>query len=294
MIWKHEGEESMRHFDYACPSSLDEAIALLSGNRKTAKVLGGGTDLLVDLKTGKHSPSILVSLRKVPGLRGIEKDQNGIRIGACCSLFEVEHSPLVQEKYGVLSQACSEVGSLQIRCRGTIGGNLCHASPAADTAAPLLVLHAQLVLRGSKGERKVEIKDFFAGPGQTVLKEDEILTEIRIPEIEQANKGVYLKLGRRKAMEIAIAGVAVLATRDRLSEKIENVWIGLSSVAPTPIRAYEAESILKGSSVDEKSIEKTATLASECSNPITDVRGSKDYRKEMIKVLTRRALREIL
>jgi CO/xanthine dehydrogenase FAD-binding subunit len=185
------------------------------------------------------------------------------------------------------------MGSFQIRCRATIGGNVCNASPAADTAAPLLALDARVVLQDPDKEREIEIKDFFVGPGRTVLKNDEIVKAIWFPERNESVKGVYAKLGRRKAMEISIVGVAVQAMFDT-GKKVKDIKIGLSSVAPTPIRASIAESILVGSRPDDKLIERAAEMAGEASHPITDLRASKEHRKEMVKVLTRRALADVL
>ncbi|MGA2463499.1 MAG: xanthine dehydrogenase family protein subunit M [Thermodesulfobacteriota bacterium] len=286
------GRARMKGFDYVSPSSVEEATALLSRNKGDARALAGGTDLLIGIMAGTISPKLLVSLKDIPELRRIEKKKGGIQIGATCTIFEIENSPLIKGKYDILSQACGLIGSFQIRCRATIGGNFCNASPAADTAAPLLALGARTVLQGPEKEREIEGKDFFVGPGQTVLKEDEIIKAIWFPE-EERGKGVYVKLGRRKAMEISIVGVAVYAIFDT-GKKIKDVKIGLSSVAPTPIRALRAESLLIGLKPDNKLIERAAEITSEASDPITDIRASKEYRKEMVKVLTRRALADVL
>jgi CO/xanthine dehydrogenase FAD-binding subunit len=284
----------MKSFDYAAPSSLDQAIRLLSLNKGRTKVLAGGTDLLIGMMMGKISTNLLVSLKNIPDLRGIQKAKGGVRIGACCTFQEIENSPLINQKYGILSQACGSVGSLQIRCRATIGGNLCNASPAADTAAPLMALGAQVIMQGPSGERKVGMEHFFTGPGQTILNEDEILTAIRLPDGEEDSTGLYMKLGRRKAMEIAIVGVAIYAIFTRSNGTIKDIKIGLSSIAPTPIRAWHAESLLKGLKPSKELIEKVSEMAREATNPISDIRGSREYRKKMVKVLTRRVLTEVL
>lgn len=283
----------MKTFDYISPSSLKEAIALLSSHMGEAKVLGGGTDLLIQIMEGTSSPKLLVSLKDISELRGIEKKEGGIRIGATCTLFEIEHSPLIKGRYDILSQACGSIGSFQIRCRATIGGNFCNASPASDTAAPLLTLDAKVAVQGPERGREIEGKDFFVGPGKTELKKDEIVKAIWFPEREENGKGVYAKLGRRKAMEIGIVGVAVYAIFD-IGKKIKDVKIGLSSVAPTPIRASRAEAMIIGLKPDNKLIERAAEITSETAEPITDFRASKEYRREMVKVLTRRALSDVL
>jgi carbon-monoxide dehydrogenase medium subunit len=203
-------------------------------------------------------------------------------------------SELIKGKYPILYDAFQHMGSLQVRSRGTIGGNICNGSPAADTAAPLMVLGAEIIIQGPQGERRKPVEDFFTGPGETILEPDEILTTITLPKIKGKGAGLYVKLGRRNAMEIAIVGVAVYVILEPSNKKISDVRIAISSVAPKPLRVYEAESVFKGRSPEPQLIEEAASIVSRASDPITDVRASKEYRKEMLRVLTIRAITEIV
>lgn len=283
----------MENFKYLAPSSLSEAISILAKEKGRAKILAGGTDLLPSMIDRKVRVDTLVSLKRIQELRRIEEKKRTILIGATCTLREIEESSLVRNCIPILSYTIREMGSWQIRNRGTIGGNLCNASPAADTAAPLLVLGSEIVLQGPKGRRKIALSDFFIGPGETVLKGDEILTKISIPK-PIVGSGVYIKLGRRRAMEIAIAGVAVWLVQRASDRKTEEVRIALSSVGPTPFRAYEAELRLKGERMERRIIEKASEIACQISKPITDIRGTEEYRREMVKVLTKRAVLEAM
>lgn len=283
----------MKNFKYLLPSSLSEAISILSEENGKAKILAGGTDLLPLMADRQLRPDTLISLKKIQELQGIENQEKVIILGATCRLGEVEESSLVQRTIPILSSAVREMGSWQIRNRGTVGGNLCNASPAADTAPPLLVLGSEVILLCPKGQRRIPLSDFFIGPGQTALKEDEMLTKILIPK-PVGGEGIYVKLGRRRAMEIAIAGVAVWVLPEASEERIKEIRIALSSVGPVPFRAYEAESKLKGEKIEERVIEEAAEIASQLSNPITDVRGTMEYRKEMVRVLTKRAILQAL
>ncbi len=279
----------MKNFKYLLPICLGEALSILTDEKGRAKILAGGTDLLPLMTSRRLGPNKLISLKEIRELQGIEIQEKSITLGATCRLSEVEESPLLKEIIPILSSAVSEMGSWQIRNRGTVGGNLCNASPAADTAAPLLVLDSEVVLESTDRERRIPLVDFFIGPGQTALGADEILTKIVIPKPAGGN-GTYIKLGRRRAMEIALAGVAAWVQPEISGHSIKEVRIALSSVGPVPFRAYEAESRLKGESIEEKAIEEAAEITARLSRPITDVRGTKEYRTEMVRVLTKRAL----
>jgi CO/xanthine dehydrogenase FAD-binding subunit len=277
-------------FDYLTPKTIDEALSLLS-QYKDAKLIAGGTDLIPQLKQRSIKlPAYIIDLKSITGLDYIKYDKaKGLAIGALATIKSVIDSAVIREKFSVLSQAAGNMASPQVRNRGTIAGNLCNAVPSADTAPTLLVLEARLKLAGIKGERIVNIADFFTGPNQTVIK-DEILIEIQVPTPPPGNKGVFLKLGPRKAMDLAIVGVAVLVVADK--GKFRDVRIALESVAPTPIRAKKAEAVLKGQNFDDKLIKKAADVAATEARPIDDHRASAEYRREMVKVLTRRALEQ--
>ena len=264
-------------FDYLTPKTIDEALSLLSLHQGKAKLTSGGTDLIPQLK-GRlvKLPQYIIDLKGISGLDSINYDKaKGLTIGALATIKTVIDSTIVRDKFNVLRQAAENMASPQIRNRGTIAGNICNAVPSADSAPALLILEARLKLIGPKGERMVDIGDFFTGPNQTAL-DGEILVEIQISTPPPKNKGVYLKLSPRKAMDLAIVGVAVLVVPD--NGKFQNVRIALESVAPTPLRAKKAESILEEQAFDDKLIEKAAQLAASEAKPINDHRASAEYR----------------
>jgi carbon-monoxide dehydrogenase medium subunit len=255
-------------------------------------VLAGGTDLLVKMKQKIFEPEHLIALGRIEGLRYIKEDGKKIRIGALTRLQEIAESEVVRQKIPVLAEAASKVGSVQIRHRGTLGGNVCNASPAADTVPPLICLEATAVIMGKSGERELPVEEFFVGPGKVNLHPGEIVTEIVVPIPNGNHKGVYLKLGRRKAMDISIVGVGGLGCFEK--GRFESIRIALASVAATPIRAKRAEEILKKQRVDSGRVLLAANEAvSEC-QPISDVRGSASYREQMVKVLVEQAIRSIM
>ena len=275
----------MRRFEYFEPKTLGEAASLLARYAGRAQPLAGGTDLLVELKEQLRRADCVINIKKIPGIEGLSFDaRQGLRIGALATAREVEISPVVLEKYASLAQAARELGSIQVRNRATIVGNVCRASPSADALPPLIADGAQVVIHGGNGKRQVALEDFFTGPGKTLLKPDELVIELRIPPPAPRTGKVYLKHGRRKAMELATVGVAV-----SLSE--EDIRIVLGAVAPTPIRARRAEELLRGKTLNDALIDKAAAAAASEARPISNVRASAEYRREMVGVLTRRAIR---
>jgi carbon-monoxide dehydrogenase medium subunit len=279
-------------FDYLAPQTLDKALSLLSQYKTKASLIAGGTDLVPQLK-GRlvKTPQYIIDLKAIPGLDYIRYDKaKGLSIGALATIKAVIDSKVIRDKFNVLAQAAESMASPQVRNRGTIAGNICNAVPSADSAPALLALEAKLKLLSPRGERIVNIEDFFTGPNQTVLAEDEVLLEIQVPTPPPNSKGIYLKLGPRKAMDLAIVGVAVLVVANK--EKCQDVRIALESVAPTPIRAKKAEAVLREQMFDEFLIEKASQAAAEEAKPIDDHRASAEYRREMVKVLTKRAIEQ--
>ncbi len=280
----------MRRFQYFEPQSLDEAVSLLGQYGSQASILAGGTDLLVEIKEHLRTPDFVINIKKLAGLNTLHFDPvQGLTIGALVTVREVETNPIVNEKYAGLAQACRELGSIQIRNRATVAGNICHASPSADTLPPLIARDATVKLFGPDGERSLPIGDFFTGPGQTRMGGDEILVEIAVPPPPPRTGNVYIKHGRRQAMELATAGVAITLTLE--NDRCHQVRIVLGAVAPTPIRALEAEMILRGSHRELETIEAAAEAAMNQSRPISDVRSSAAYRREMVRVLASRAIK---
>jgi len=283
----------LREFEYIEPSSLSEAVSLLDRYREEAKVLAGGTDLLVWMKEGARSPKYLINIKHIPGVRHIHfSEAEGLRIGALTTVREIETADIIREKFSGLHQAARELASIQVRNLATIGGNLCTASPAAELAPPLLVLGARVKLRGLRGERVLPLEEFFQGPGSTAI-DRELLTEIVIPPPEPKSRSLYKSISRRNAVDLAIVGVAAAGLIDAGAGECKSIKIALGAVAPTPMRALTAEKVLAGKKVDTAAIAEAARAAAEEARPITDLRASAWYRKEMIMVLVRRALEEM-
>lgn len=280
---------AMRRFDYCEPQTLDEAVRLAGTLPGKASLFAGGTDLLVELRENLRRPDHLINLKKIPGLSGLDFDPvAGLRCGALTTIRAIETSPVVCRHYQGLMVAARELGSIQVRNRATLGGNVCRASPSADTLPPLLADGAVVTVHGRAGARRIELKDFFTGPGRTVLAPDEILTEFHLPAPAPHTGKAYLKHGRRRAMELATVGVAVTLTMQ--ADRCSDIRIVLGAVAPTPIRAPQAEALLVGEVPDQARIAAAAQAAMDESRPISDVRASADYRRQMVGVLTRRAI----
>lgn len=274
--------------EYLAPQTLDEALKVLKKNKKGAKIIAGGTDLVPRMRSEVLSPELLVDLRLL-GLNEIKIKGDWIKIGAGTTHTEILESDILAEHLPALVEAASDIAGPPIRNRGTLGGNLVNASPAADLATPLLVYDAVAVIVNEKGERIVPLEEFFTGPGKTVLKPDEILTEIKIPVVPPRTEAKFIKLGKRKAMAIAVVSVAVRLTLDE-GGSISEARIALGSVAPVPLRIKKAEEVLVGQTPGEELFTLAGKTANEETAPITDLRSSADYRKKMVAVLTRRAL----
>ena len=282
-------------FEYLSPTSVDEALYLFSQYKEHAKVLAGGTDLLVKMRQRKDMPTYIISLRNVTDLDYVRQDTEGsLRIGALTTHQSILDSNLVKEGYQLLAAACHKIGTPQIRNMGTIGGNLCTASPAADTAPSLIGLGAKVRIRSLNRQRVVAVEEFFVGPGESVIQAGEILTEIQIPNPPLHTHSAYLKLLPRTAVDVATVGVAVVVTLDSKHRNFVDAKISLGAVAPTPIRARKAEDIIRGKAIADELIEKAGQAAADEAKCISDIRSSADYRKRMVKVLASRALRQAI
>ncbi|MEM3421251.1 MAG: xanthine dehydrogenase family protein subunit M [Candidatus Hadarchaeum sp.] len=275
-------------FDYSAPKSLEEALKEKK-ERKGAYILAGGTDLVPKMRGQVIKPVHLIDISGIKELDYIKEQEGEVRIGAATKISRIIDSKV---KIGILLEACEKLGNPLTRNKATIGGNLCNASPAADTATPLMVLGAQLVLKSLNGERVVPVENFFVGPGKTVLKEDEILTEIRIKPPEDGAKAKFVKVGLRKADAISVVNCAVLLKFQR--GIVTDAKIALGSVAPTPILTKEAQKILIGNKLSEELVEKCAQIAANEAKPIDDVRGSAKYRKLLVEGCVKKALRELM
>ncbi|HWP56273.1 MAG TPA: xanthine dehydrogenase family protein subunit M [Candidatus Acidoferrales bacterium] len=271
------------------PASVGEASALMKKLGAGGRFLAGGTDLVIAMKEKGLSPKYIVDLKRIPSLSGIREQADGsIVIGALTTMREVETCPLIVRRFPFLARSAAEVGSIQIRNRATIGGNMANATPSADVAPSLLVLDTQARIAAEDHERTVALEDFFRGPGQTVLGSDEILCELVIPPSDRRLVGEYIKFSPREMMDLAYVGVAVaLVLNDR---RCERARIALGAVAPTPLRARNAEAILLNQVLNEEIAEKAAAAAASECKPISDVRSSAAYRREMVRAMTKRAL----
>ncbi len=275
-------------FEYFEPATIEEAVSLLDKYRKGAAVLAAGTDLLVRMKKGEIEPKCLINVMEIQDLNYLI-EEGGLRIGAATPLRKIEKSKIVEQKYSALYEGVRALGKVQVRNMGTIAGNICNASPAADTATPLLSLSAKVKISSPRGDRVVPLDEFFAGPGKTVLLPNELLTEVQIPSPPKMAGSAFLKISRVAA---DLSKVNAAAMIERVGGTCKSCRIALGAVAPTPVRVKRAEGILNGKKFDEEIIKSAARAASEEIKPITDVRSTAEYWKEVSKVLVEEVLKK--
>ena len=273
----------------ALPGSVDECLTVLARRGSEAKLVAGGTDLLPQMKNGVVRPACVVDISRLSELRSVALDANGgLRLGAAVAARQIERDPRLRASYPSLAESAALVGSIQIRNLATVGGNLCNAAPSADMAPPLVALDAEVVIAGPKGRRRVPLATFFENVRKTVLGPDELLIELVVPAPGPRSGGHYLRHTPRRELDIAVVGVASQIT---LSNGVcGKARISLASVAPTPVRATAAERVLEGQPLTPQRIEEAARLAVEAARPISDQRGSAEFRKHLVRVLTRRTL----
>ena len=279
----------MRRFEMAMPGSVDECLTVLAQRGSEAKLVAGGTDLLPQMKNGVMRPGCVVDISRLSELRSIALDASGgLRLGAAVAARQIERDARLAKAFPSLVESAALVGSIQIRNLATVGGNLCNAAPSADMAPPLIALEAEAVIAGPKGRRRVPLASFFEGVRKTVLGPDELLIELVVPAPGPRSGGHYLRHTPRRELDIAVVGVASQIT---LSNGVcGKARISLASVAPTPVRATAAERMLEGQPLTKERVEEAATLAVEAARPISDQRGSAEFRKHLVRVLTRRTL----
>lgn len=301
----------MKKFNYLKPKSIEETLTLLAQYGEKAKLIAGGTDVIVMMKQKAMAPDVLISLQGVPGLNQIKYNES-LSIGPMVTHRMIEKSELIKKDFSALADAVSWLGSIQIRNVATIGGNICTAAPSADTATPLLVLGARVKIKSLKEERSIPIEEFFRGPSETVLKTGELVKEILIPKPLPNTGSAYYKLQRRLALDLPILGVSVLISLDKnkvtctdmlctaspissILHKMEEdnllckeIRIALGVAAPTPLRAVKAESLLRGKKLSDELLEEVAQTAAQEAQPRDSIRGEAWYRRDMIKVLVKR------
>jgi len=279
----------VRRFHLALPRGIDDCLKLLAERGPEAKLVAGGTDLLPQMKNGLLKPAAVVDLSGVADLRVLgRQDGAGLRVGAAVTAREIELDRHTRAAYSALAESGALVGSVQIRNLATVGGNLCNAAPSADMAPPLMALEAEAVIAGPRGRRRVPLSTFFTGVRRTVLAPDEMLVELVVPAPGPRSGGQYLRHTPRRELDIAVVGVASQIT---LSDGVcSKARIALAAVAPTPIRATAAEQALEGQPLTAERIARAGQLALEAARPISDQRGSADFRRHLVGVLTRRTL----
>jgi carbon-monoxide dehydrogenase medium subunit len=277
-----------RSFEYYSPRTLDEAVALLQKLGPDAKLLSGGQSLIPMMKLRLLSPEYIVDINRIPNLDYITESDGHLKIGALAREHELESSEVVKQKFPILADTAKVIADPLVRSQATICGNLAHGDPANDHPATMLALGATVVATGPNGQREIGVEDFFPGLFTTALEPEEILTEIRVPTPPPRSGGAYLKL-ERKVGDFATAGVAVQITLDEAGA-CKRAGIGLTNVGLTPIKAKQTESFLTGKQLDDAAIQQAAELAASESQPMDDIRGSAEYKRDLVRVLTARCL----
>ena len=280
----------MKAFKYLSPTTVEEAIAFYGQHSETSKFIGGGTDVIVKVKEGWMEPDFLISLKKIAEMSELHKNDatQELSIGAMVTHATLEKSLMIQNEYPIIYDAVSNIGSLQVRNVGTIGGNLINAVPSADGAIPLIALDGVALLHGPDGERSADVKDLFISPYKTILKPGEILKKITIPPQPSNTGSAYIKFGRRAAMELPLVGIGVLLTLEDDLEICNKARICLGVAAPVPMRAFDAEKLLVGKKINEEILIEAGKIAADESKVRDSVRGKAWHRKEMIRVQVRR------
>lgn len=285
------GSRALPEFIYHAPDTMDEMTDLLENIDKPFRVMAGCTDFIPALRTGRwelNEGTHVIDLKRIKALDYIEKQGNFVRIGSCTRLSGILESDLIRQHAPVLAEAAGRMASWQIRNTATIGGNLCMSSPAADTAPPLLVMDAAVTVTGPSGTEEIRLDEFFEGPGRNVLEKNQVLTEISFPALEESGTSAFLKIGNRTAVIISIVSAAVrLAVHDGVCD---NPKIAMGSVAPTPLRMGRAERFLAGRPLEARVIEECADIVSRDISPITDLRASGEYRRDVARTLVKRAI----
>lgn len=277
----------MKEYEYYKPDNLKDACELLIKYNGKANILNGGTDMVVRMRDGHSTPEALIDIKGINELHKLDFNyDNGLFIGSCVNLNELGMDGNVQKYYPFLAQAALSVGSKQVRNRATCAGNICNASPLADTATPLMVLEATLSVYGPEGEREIPITEFFVFVRKTVLKENEIVKGIKVPYKPNA-LGIFYKMSRRKEVDLSTVCSTVMKEEGKIK-------MAFGAVAPTPIRLYKTEDYLNSNELSDAVIEEACKMAAEEVVPIDDLRASKEYRKEMVRVMLRRSLVEFL
>ncbi len=285
----------MQNFDYLAPQSLAEVVTLLSKHNGQAKILCGGTDLLTQLREGRQKASLVIDIKRVPEANQLAYDPGtGLHLGAAVSCFQFCNHPEIAATYPGLVDAVSLIGGVQIQGRASVGGNLCNASPAADTIPALIVHQAAAVIAGPQGFREVAVENFCTAPGCSVLQTGEVLAWLRIPPPPARFGAHYLRFIPRNEMDIAVVGAAASVVLDESGNRFVSARVALAAVAPTPLFVPATGEYLAGREISTEAIERAAQIAREATRPIDDMRGTAAQRRHLTTVLTRRALEKAI
>jgi carbon-monoxide dehydrogenase medium subunit len=274
-------------FEYLSPTSVEEALALLAEHGEDGRILAGGQSLIPLMKLRFAAPGHVIDINRIAGLDGIEESDGFLRVGALVRTSAVERSAVVSSGYGVMKAAAPLISDPLVRNLGTVVGSLCHADPQGDWASVMLAMDAEVVARSLSGERRIPVTELIQGPFTTTLHPDELATEVHVPSPGPSSFGTYLKL-ERKVGDFATVGVAVQLVFD--GERVRSAGIGLTGVGPANIKVRAAEEALAGSTLEATTVTDAARLAAEASSPISDIRGSSEYKRDMVRVFVMRAL----
>jgi carbon-monoxide dehydrogenase medium subunit len=294
IIQNLNGKEDLflQAFDYASARTVTEAVSLLAQHGERARILAGGTDIIVQVREGRRSVDLLLDIKEIPEVNQLSYDPvKGLCIGAAVPCYKIYQNAEIAAAYPGLIDAVSLIGGIQIQGRATLGGNLCNASPAADTIPALIVLKATCLIAGPQGTREVPVEQFCTGPGKTILQRGEFLVSFYLPPPQKHSGAYYLRFIPRNEMDIAVVGVGASVVLNEAHTQFVSARIALGAVAPTPLLAVEAGEILAGKEISEENIQRAAEAAQAIARPISDMRGTATYRRHLVGVLTRRALR---
>ena len=284
----------MKDFQYLAPHKLDEAAILMAEHAGSAQLLAGGTDLLIFMRDGRKSPDVIIDAKKIPELTRVQLDADQLTIGAAVSCRTIWEHPEIAERFPALTDAATLIGGIQIQGRATFGGNLCNAAPSADTVPPVIVYGAIAHIISARGERDVPVEEICTGPGRTSLAPDEILVSLSIPAPPANSGAAFLRFIPRNEMDIAVANAAARVDLDEAGATFKSARIAIGAVAPTPLFVEAAGAALSGKPVNDESISAAARIARDASTPINDMRGTIEHRKQLVEVLTTRALRRAI
>lgn len=280
----------MKNFDYAAPTSLAEATKLLAGANGTARILAGGTDLIVQLREHLKDADLVVDIKKIPELTEWKLSSDGLRLGAAVPCYQLYDNPDVCKKYPALTDAARIIGGWQIQSRASIGGNLCNSSPAGDSLPALIALDAKCVIAGPSGTREVPVAEFCTAPGKNILQKGEVLVTLVLPASGAKMGSAYQRFIPRNEMDIAVVGAGSWVKLNSAGDKIESARVAVGAVAVTPKYAAEASDWLKGQPATEATFAQAGELAKKVAAPISDMRGPAEYRTHLVGVLVKRTL----